>query len=137
MQLTNILRDVRGDLELGRVYLPADELAAFGISDHDLGAGRAAPRWNDFVAFEAARARSLFASGLRVGRYIPPRAGICVRTMAGLYERILTEIEEQPELPLRGRLSLSPSNKARVLLRASIPRGGRAHPNGSGRGGMN
>ena len=137
MQLTNILRDVRGDLELGRVYLPADELAAFGISDHDLGAGRAAPRWNEFVAFEAARARGLFASGLRVGRYIPPRAGICVRTMAGLYERILTEIEEQPELPLRGRLSLSPSNKAGVLLRASIPRGGRAHPNGPGRGGMN
>ena len=57
--------------------------------------------------------------------------------MAGLYERILTEIEEQPELPLRGRLSLSPSNKARVLLRASIPRGRRAHPNGSGRGGVN
>ena len=44
MQLTNILRDVRGDLELGRVYLPADELAAFGISEQDLAGGRRRPR---------------------------------------------------------------------------------------------
>ncbi len=44
MQLTNILRDVRGDLELGRVYLPADELAAHGISEQDLADGRATPR---------------------------------------------------------------------------------------------
>lgn len=122
MQLTNILRDVRGDLELGRVYLPADELAAFGISEQQLAAGVADSGWEDFVAFQARRARRLFSSGLRVERHIPPRAAICVRTMAGLYQRILGEIERQPELPLRQRLSLHPSSKAAVLLRASLPR---------------
>jgi hypothetical protein len=48
--------------------------------------------------------------------------------MAGLYQRILTEIEEQPALPLRRRLSLSPSDKAAVLFRATLPRTGRGGP---------
>ena len=125
MQLTNILRDVRGDLELGRVYLPQDELAAFGITDHDLAGGGVPARWAEFVDFQAQRARRLFASGLRVDRHIPARAGICVRTMAGLYQRILAEIEENPELPLERRLSLSAQSKAAVLLRAGVARGGR------------
>jgi 15-cis-phytoene synthase len=126
MQLTNILRDVRGDLELGRVYLPADELAAFGICAEQLGAGVTPAGWDEFVRFQAQRARRLFASGLRVERHIPQRAGICVRTMAGLYQRILAEIEQHPDLPLQRRLSLTPASKAAVLLRAGLPRGGRA-----------
>ncbi|HSP65497.1 MAG TPA: squalene/phytoene synthase family protein, partial [Candidatus Deferrimicrobium sp.] len=106
----------------GRVYLPADELAAHGISEQDLAEGRAGPRWDAFVGFQAARARQLFASGLRVERHIPQRAGICVRTMAGLYQEILTEIEQDPALPLQRRLSLTPSRKAAVLVRAAVPR---------------
>ncbi len=136
MQLTNILRDVRGDLEIGRVYLPADELAAFGITEAKLAQGQPAPRWNEFVDFQARRARRLFASGLRVERHIPQRAAICVRTMAGLYQQILTDIEQQPELPLQRRLSLTPSRKAAVLVRAALPRAtrvARAHAAGNGR----
>jgi squalene synthase HpnD/squalene synthase HpnC len=134
MQLTNILRDVRGDLELGRIYLPGDELAAFEITEDQLAEGLPTPQWNDFVGFQSQRARRLFASGLRVDRHIPPRAGICVRTMAGLYQRILAEIEDQPALPLRRRLSLSPSDKAAVLFRASLPRTGRPQELVSSRG---
>lgn len=123
MQLTNILRDVRGDLELGRIYLPADELAAFGIDEAQLSATSVPAGWDEFVRFQAARARGLFASGLRVERQIPQRAGICVRTMAGLYQRILAEIELQPDAPLQRRLSLTPASKAAVLLRAGLRRG--------------
>lgn len=126
MQLTNILRDVHGDLEMGRIYLPADELAAFGITEQHLAQANTAPRWNEFVDFQARRARGLFASGLRVERHIPQRAGICVRTMAGLYQRILAEIEQHPEMPLQRRLSLTRSRKAAVLVRAALPRAARA-----------
>ena len=127
MQLTNILRDVRGDLELGRVYLPSDELAAFDVDREQLSGERPPPGWNDFVAFQAARARDLFARGLEVDRYIPARAGVCVRTMAGLYQEILGEIELDPAIPLRRRLSLPPTRKLAVLCRAATgPR--RRHP---------
>jgi phytoene synthase len=133
MQLTNILRDVRGDVEIGRVYLPADELARFGVTERDLADGVTPARWHEFVDFQAQRARRLFTSGLRVDRHIPQRAGICVRTMAGLYQQILAEIEQRPELPLQRRLSLSPSRKAAVLVRAALPRSARvaASANGS------
>ncbi|MDQ6857278.1 MAG: squalene/phytoene synthase family protein [Candidatus Dormibacteraeota bacterium] len=131
MQLTNILRDIRGDLEIGRVYLPAAELTAYGITEQDLANGRATARWNEFVEFQAQRARRLFASGLRVERHIPQRAGICVRTMAGLYQEILAEIEQNPELPLQRRLSLTPSKKAAVLFRAALPRASRGLGSGS------
>jgi 15-cis-phytoene synthase len=133
MQLTNILRDVRGDVEIGRVYLPADELARFGVTERDLADGVTPARWHEFVDFQAQRARRLFTSGLRVDRHIPQRAGICVRTMAGLYQQILAEIEQSPELPLQRRLSLSPSRKAAVLVRAALPRSARvaASANGS------
>jgi 15-cis-phytoene synthase len=137
MQLTNILRDVRGDLELGRVYLPADELTAYGITEAQLAGAEPSPGWPDFVDFQAQRARRLFAAGLRVERHIPARAGICVRTLAGLYQRILAEIEEHPDIPLQRRLSLAPSRKAAVLLRATLPRGTRHAPspsNGNGHG---
>ena len=126
MQLTNILRDVRGDLDLGRVYLPADELAAHGVSEQDLVDGRDGREWRAFVDFQARRARGLFASGLRVERHIPQRAGICVRTMAGLYQEILGEIEQHPGLPLQRRLSLTPARKAAVLARAAMPRRARS-----------
>jgi squalene synthase HpnD/squalene synthase HpnC len=128
MQLTNILRDVRGDLDLGRVYLPADELSVRGISEGDLADGRGGREWREFVDFQVRRARGLFASGLRVERHIPRRAGICVRTMAGLYQEILGEIERRPELPLQRRLSLTPARKAAVLVRAAMP--GAARPTG-------
>jgi phytoene synthase len=126
MQLTNILRDVRGDLELGRVYLPADELAAFGIDDDQLSGRRPSPAWADFVAFQAERAHELFDRGLQVDRHIPRRAGVCVRTMAGLYQRILAEIERSPGLPLQRRLSLPAATKAAVLLRAATGHHGRS-----------
>jgi phytoene/squalene synthetase len=53
--------------------------------------------------------------------------------MAGLYQQILAEIEQRPELPLQRRLSLSPSRKAAVLVRAALPRSARvaASANGS------
>ncbi|MBJ7608619.1 MAG: squalene/phytoene synthase family protein [Candidatus Dormibacteraeota bacterium] len=131
MQLTNILRDVRGDLEIGRLYLPTEELAWFGVGVEDLTGGHVAAGWDAFVDFQAQRAHRLFASGLRVQRHIPKRAGICVRTMAGMYQRTLQEIEQQPQLPLQRRLSLPPATKAAVLLRATLPQPPRPRPAGT------
>ena len=58
LQLINIMRDVREDWELGRVYLPQDELAAFGVAEDDIAHGRLTAAWRALMAFQAAaRAR--------------------------------------------------------------------------------
>ncbi len=123
LQLTNILRDVKEDGELGRVYLPQDELERFGVSEAGLLAGRPGPNWEALVAFEAARAREYFRTGLRVLEQIPRRPAACVKTMAGIYQRILGMIERQPRLPLRRRASLSSGAKLALVLRSWAQRG--------------
>jgi squalene synthase HpnC len=118
LQLINILRDVREDASLGRVYLPQDELARFGVSETSLLAGRPDGAWTSLVEFEAVRARRLYASGIQVCEHIPGPARACVRTMAGIYSGILDRIEAEPDLPLRERVRLSSGEKAGVMLRS-------------------
>ncbi len=97
LQLTNILRDVREDAEMGRIYLPAEDLRRFDISDEAMLRGKPGEGWNALVEFETRRARELFESGYQVLRYIPRRAGACVQTMGGIYEGILQKIERDPQ----------------------------------------
>ena len=120
LQLINILRDVREDASRGRIYLPLDELHAFGISEQDVLSARPTSRWNEFVAFQAARARRHHADGIRVTEHIPRTAAVCVRTMAGIYTGILERIEQDPMVPLRRRVSLSPVDKLGVMARSWI-----------------
>jgi 15-cis-phytoene synthase len=118
LQLTNILRDVREDGGMGRVYLPAEDLERFGVPEAELLAARAGAGWEPLVAFQAGRARERYASGLRVLRFIPRRPRVCVATMAGIYQRILAKIEREPGLPLRRRAALSPVAKVAVMVRS-------------------
>lgn len=118
LQLTNILRDVREDAGNGRTYLPAEDLAKFGCAD---GFDRPVPpAGSDFaglVHFEVARARALFAEGFRLLPMLDRRSGACVAAMAGIYHRLLTRIEADPEAVLRGRVSLPGREKAFVAVR--------------------
>jgi len=118
LQLINILRDVREDAARGRIYLPLEDLARFGVDPDAVLQGRITAGWMQLVDFEASRARAQYRSGLGVTDYIPLQAAVCVRTMAGIYARILQRIEADPPLPLRQRASLSTATKVRVMARA-------------------
>ncbi len=118
MQLTNILRDVREDLERGRIYLPREDLNRFEITCDDIAGGDPGPSWESLMEFETERAHGLFESGLRVTSYIPRRATACVLTMSGMYLGILQQIERDPYLPLRRRISLRKRAKLSVMARS-------------------
>ncbi|MGR4064959.1 MAG: phytoene/squalene synthase family protein [Vulcanimicrobiaceae bacterium] len=121
LQLTNILRDVREDAEMGRIYLPLEDLRRFGVSQESLLSSKPGPGWDELVAFEVRRAREYFGRGYEVLRYIDRRPAACVQTMAGIYERILGKIEREPELPLHRRAALSRAEKVGVMLKAWLP----------------
>jgi 15-cis-phytoene synthase len=112
-QLTNILRDIREDLENGRVYLPAEDLERFGC---DLSAPD--DRIVDLVRFEADRARAWFESGLKLLPLLDRQSAACVGAMAGIYQRLLGRIERRPDLVLRGRVSLPTWEKGWVAVRS-------------------
>jgi phytoene synthase len=116
LQITNILRDVKEDVDLGRVYLPREDLDRFGITEADLSSSNGGPGWQNLIEFEIARARQYYADGLRITHYIPRRAVACVLTMAGLYSRILAQIEADPLVPLHQRARLRKRTKLKVML---------------------
>jgi 15-cis-phytoene synthase len=114
LQLTNILRDVVEDRGMGRVYLPADDALAAGCPPDLSGPPDAVAR---LVASECPRAREWFDHGLRLLPLLDRRSRACVSTMSGIYERLLTRIERDPEAVTRGRLSLPAWEKAYVSAR--------------------
>ena len=112
-QLTNILRDIREDLENGRVYLPSEDLERFGC---DLSAPD--DRIHDLIRFEADRASAWFESGLKLLPLLDRQSAACVGAMAGIYRRLLGRIERRPDLVLRGRVSLPTWEKGWVAVRS-------------------
>jgi phytoene synthase len=115
LQLINIIRDVREDWDLGRVYLPQDELAAYGVTEDDLEAGRAGPEWQALMAFQASRARAYLGEGLGLLDSLDSRSAACVSTFAGLYRATLDRIEARGFDVFDGSLRLSPLTKLRIV----------------------
>jgi phytoene synthase len=116
LQMTNILRDIVEDREqLGRVYIPRQEIVGFGCRD-DLTGDRDTLAL--LVSYEARRARSWYEQGLTLLPLLDYRSRACVATMAGIYRRLLGRIEAEPELPLLGRVSLPAWEKAWLASRA-------------------
>ncbi|MEO3783628.1 phytoene/squalene synthase family protein [Actinocorallia sp. B10E7] len=92
-QLTNFLRDVKEDLVRGRVYLPQDDLARFGVEESDLARPRVSPRLRELLAFEAGRAREHYRAALAGVEMLVPSSRPCVQAAHDLYGGILDEIE--------------------------------------------
>ena len=92
-QLTNFIRDVGEDLQRGRLYLPKEDLAAFAVSREDLDDGVLTSAGRQLIAFEVARARTLFRSAELGVRLLHPTSRDCIRTALTLYRGILDEVE--------------------------------------------
>ena len=110
LQLVNFLQDVPRDLELGRIYLPAEDRARFGVSALD----RPSPELLALLRFEAERARGLLASGRLLQQRIGGRTGRAVGLFArgGLaaleaLEAARWDVFTQRPRPSRARLALA------------------------------
>jgi phytoene synthase len=121
LQLTNILRDIVEDRGNGRIYLPKEDLDRFGVTLDVDEHGKLVDDETDLVAlieFEAARARAIYAEGLRLLPMLDRRSRACCGAMAGIYHRLLGRIMARPWLVLGGRVSLPGWEKAIVAGRS-------------------
>jgi phytoene synthase len=116
LQLINIIRDVEEDRALGRVYLPQDELAAFGVEEL-----AQTPEFRELMAFEAERARACLAEGLRLLDSLDRRSALCVGTFAGLYRETLDRIEAGGFDVFGEKTRLSAPRKLAVVARGLLP----------------
>ena len=115
MQLTNISRDVKEDLDLGRIYLPQDELARFGYSEEDLLSGRVNDAFRALMRFQAERARAYFRSGFQLLPYLSPRSRACAAVIGRIYSKLLDRIEAANYDVLNHRVSLSTAEKLGIM----------------------
>lgn len=117
-QLTNFLRDVGEDLLRDRVYLPADELAAFGV-DRDLlhwclARQRTEPRVREALAAQHALTRDIYRFARAGIALLHRRSRACVTTAATLYSEILNRIEDSDFAVFDHRATVPNRRRARV-----------------------
>ncbi|WP_282786290.1 phytoene/squalene synthase family protein, partial [Nocardia sp. CC201C] len=120
-QLTNFLRDVGEDLDRGRVYLPADELTAFGVNDdllrHCRTTGRTDPRVRRALAHLIATNRAVYRTATPGIDLLRPRVRPAIRTAAALYAGILDEIERHDYEIFTRRATVPRHRRLRVAAR--------------------
>ena len=114
MQLTNIIRDVGEDFEMGRIYLPQDEMARFGYSEDDLSRGVVNDAFVNLMQFQVDRARTYFKSGFKLPPYLSPRSRACPAIIGQVYSKLLERIEASGFDVLSQRIALSNAVKLRV-----------------------
>jgi 15-cis-phytoene synthase len=119
-QLTNILRDVREDAELGRVYLPAEDLARFGVSVDDLKNARRTEQFGRLMDFETERARRYYRESAPLLDLIEKQSRPSLWALIAIYSRLLDHLAEARYDVLTRRISLSSLEKSWIVLRASV-----------------
>jgi 15-cis-phytoene synthase len=121
MQLTNILRDVGEDYGRGRIYLPQQDMQAFGVSEADLGMSLPGGNFARLMKFEIERARELY-DWAEVGIPLLPDDGsrLCVKLMGRTYSRILDAIEKNNYDSLSRRAYVPPFKKLQIAFGAIL-----------------
>ena len=121
-QLTNIIRDLKEDAAMGRVYLPEEDLAQFSLSAADLLATPDAARFRPLLALEADRAREGYQAGEQLMEYISEDSRPALYVLVNIYRRLLEEIAERQYDVFSGKVSLTVSQKLRVLGKGFLQR---------------
>jgi phytoene synthase len=122
MQLTNILRDVGEDYLLGRIYLPKDEMDAFGYTDNELGRGIMNENFIRLMEFQINRAREYYAKAAPgIPLLTNDGSRFCVRLMARTYEKILDAIEFNRFDVFSRRAFVPFRKKLWIAIRATLP----------------
>ena len=117
-QLTNILRDVREDCELGRQYLPTEDLERFGLTAAELVAGGRSEKFAALMEFELERAKGYYDESAPLLGMILPESRASLWALITIYSSLRDKIAESPTDVLGGRVSLSKMEKILIVLRA-------------------
>jgi phytoene synthase len=116
-QMTNILRDVREDAERGRIYLPAEDLARFGVREQDIRAGVRTPEFIGLMDFETSRARGYYQESQPLVNLVDRRSRASLAALIAIYSRLLDRIERSNYDVFSRRISVPVWEKLGIVLR--------------------
>jgi len=116
-QLTNILRDVKEDARMGRIYLPLEDLRRFGVEERDIMQFKSTPEFVEMMRFQAARAREYYQRATPLLNLIEPDSRGTLAVMIGIYGGILDRIEKLGFTVFENRVQLSGWAKMWIVLK--------------------
>ncbi|MFA5200130.1 MAG: phytoene/squalene synthase family protein [Candidatus Omnitrophota bacterium] len=123
MQLTNILRDIKEDLERKRIYLPQDEMARFNISEQQLSSGNVDEKFREFLRFQIKRCRQFYTDSSQGIKLInSPLCRFVVLCMKEVYSGILEGIERNNYNVFTVRAQVGKLKKAGIILKILLER---------------
>jgi squalene synthase HpnC len=120
LQLANFWQDVARDRAIGRVYLPQEDMARFGVTDEDLIAKRFMPAFGELLAFQVQRARRFFDRGAELLPLLPAEARVDVDLFIRGGRATLAAIERAGFDVLTRRPTVGKWTKAGLLIRAVV-----------------
>lgn len=121
-QLTNIIRDVKEDAAMGRIYLPQEDLEKFGVAAADLKAGVDTAKLAPLLKFEADRGREFYRAADQLIPLIDEDSQPALWTLVTIYHRLLDRIAERHYDVFSRKVSLSVREKSMVLVRGLVKR---------------
>ena len=121
-QLTNIIRDVKEDAGMGRIYLPAEDLAQFNLTTAELLGTPDPARFKPLLSLEADRAREFYASGEALIPYISEDSQPALWVLITIYRRLLERIAEKQYDVFTEKVALSTWEKLSVLAKGFVMR---------------
>ena len=121
-QLTNIIRDVKEDAEMGRVYLPQEDLDRFGLDAAELSATPDPARFRPLLAMEGERARQFYSAGEELIPYVSEDSQPALWVLVTIYRRLLEKIASRQYDVFSGRVSLTTWEKVKVLGKGFVKR---------------
>jgi phytoene synthase len=121
-QLTNIIRDVHDDHKAGRVYLPEEDLARYGIAPDDLGRNEATLGVRELLRFEADRAWQFYEEGAALLGFIDADSRAALWLLVHTYSALLARIEVVDFAVFGERVRLSKAEKMLFIARARFAR---------------
>ncbi|MYB01483.1 phytoene/squalene synthase family protein [Candidatus Poribacteria bacterium] len=120
MQLTNILRDVKEDKEMGRLYIPQADLAQFGVTEQDIFNEKMTPQLRALMKFQVERADQYYTEAIPGIPLLKTESQYAIYSAARIYRGILRKIESQDYNPFLTRVFVSSTQKIGILLHEQI-----------------
>lgn len=120
LQLINFLQDVEIDYRKGRIYLPQDEMARFGVEERQISFRDSDGGWRPLMLFQIDRARRMLQAGAPLGKALPGRIGLELRMIVMGGNRILEKLHASGGDVFRRRPVLKPVDWAYMLYRALV-----------------
>ncbi len=116
MQLTNILRDVKEDKEMGRIYIPLDELQQFGLTEADVMNENFNDQFRRLIKFQVDRAHRYYQEAQAGIPMLSADSQFAIYSASKIYQGILRKIEARGYNPFLGRVYVPLGKKLRILI---------------------